>query len=136
MTKKSTIQNKISLIEGYLEVLGSLKKHSREEIEKDIYVQGTVERYLYLACQATIDLAEAVVSAKDFRKPTTMTESFYILNENEIINLELTEKLSNMVGFRNIIAHEYEKVNYKIVHDVLQNGLSDIKKFLEIIEGL
>lgn len=131
MTNLSTIENKISAIQKYLKILEGYKKYSRKEIEENIDIRGAVERYLYLASQAVIDLAEAVISFKNFRKPSTLTESFYILNEENIISRELTEKMAGMVGFRNVIAHDYEKVNYDIVYDVLQNKLKDIKEFLE-----
>ncbi len=39
-----------------------------------------------------------------------------------------------MVDFRNIIAHDYKKIDYDIVYDVLQNKLKDIEKFVEEIE--
>lgn len=41
-----------------------------------------------------------------------VTESFYILNEERLIPNNLTKKLAKMVGFRNIIAHDYEKIDY------------------------
>lgn len=105
-------------------------------VEENIDIRGAVERYLYLAAQAAIDLAEAVIAYKGFRKPTTMSEAFYILNEEEIVSWELTEKMVRMVGFRNIMVHDYEKVNYDIVYDVLQNRLADVAEFIERIEAI
>lgn len=136
MTTIAVIENKISSAKKYLKLLERYKKYSRQEIENNPDIKGAVERYLYLAAQATINLAEATLSYKNFRKPTTMSESFYILNEEKIISNELTEKMVEMVGFRNVIAHDYEKVDYNIVYDVIQNRLSDIEKFLEIVSKL
>ncbi|MFQ6049886.1 MAG: DUF86 domain-containing protein [Candidatus Paceibacterales bacterium] len=130
MINSAVIENKISSIKKYLKILGRYKKYSQKEIEDNIDLKGAVERYLYLAVQATIDLAEAVISLKNFRKPTTLRENFYILKEEGIINKELTEKLAKMVGFRNIIVHDYEKLDYEIVYDVLKNRLKEIEKFL------
>ena len=39
-----------------------------------------------------------------------------------------------MVGFRNILAHDYAEINYDIVYDVLQNKLSDIEEFIQQIK--
>ncbi|OGC48021.1 MAG: hypothetical protein A3A94_00120 [Candidatus Portnoybacteria bacterium RIFCSPLOWO2_01_FULL_43_11] len=130
MTKLAVIENKISAVKKYLKILDGYKKHSRKEIENDLNIRGAVERYLYLAAQATIDLAESLIAYKNFRKPTTMSEAFYILNEEKIIPAELTAKMVGLVGFRNIVAHDYEKIDYDIVYDILQNRLEDIKKFL------
>jgi len=133
MTNLSIIENKISSIKKYLKILERYQKYSRQELEENIERKGSLERYLYLVIQATIDLAEAFISFKNFRKPTTFKENFQILEEEKIITPELTEKLVKMVGFRNIIAHDYEEINYEIVYDVLQNRLKDIEEFISSI---
>jgi uncharacterized protein YutE (UPF0331/DUF86 family) len=134
MINFNVIENKISSVQKYLKILERYKEYSREEIEKDIDIRGAVERYLYLAIQSTIAIAEAVISFKNLRKPTTMAESFIILSEEGIIDREFAEKLIKMVGFRNIIAHDYEELNYDIVYDILHQRLKDIEKFIEIIK--
>lgn len=136
MTSPVIIENKISAIKKYLDILKRYKKYTREKIENDIEVRGAVERYLYLVAQAAIDLAEAVVAYKRFRKPTSMSEAFSILNEEKIISLELTENLIKMTGFRNIMAHDYENLNYDIVYDVLHHKLNHIKKLIALAKKL
>lgn len=133
MTNIDTIENKISAVIRYLTILENYKNISKEELEKDITLRGAVERYLYLAVQSTIDLAEAVISFNNFRKPGVLSESFHILREEQKIPSSLTDELVKMVGFRNIVAHDYENVNYDIVFDILNHKLSDIEEFLDII---
>ncbi len=134
MTNISIIENKLAAIHGYLQNLEMFKKYSRLQIEEDIFIRGATERYLYLAVQAAIDLSEAVISLKNFRKPTTLKEGFEILEEEHIISIDLRNKLREMVGFRNAITHDYAKINYDIVYDVLQNRLSDIEAFVAEIK--
>ncbi len=134
MTNAIVIENKISSVKKYLKILGRYKKYSQKEIEDNIDIKGAVERYLYLAVQATIDLAEAIISFRGFRKPTTMRESFHILKEEGLINKELAEELAKMVGFRNIIIYDYEEINYAVVCNILKDRLKNIEEFLGIIE--
>ena len=134
MTKIDVIENKISAARKYLSILDGFLKYSREELEGRVEIKGAVERYMYLAMQSVIDLAEAFGSFKKFRKPTTMSESFYILEEEKVIPLELVVKLASMVGFRNIRAHDYERVDYDIVYDALHNRLTDLESFIQLIE--
>jgi len=131
MTNLAVIENKISAVKKYLKILEEYKKYSVKKLETDINLRGAAERYLYLAVQATIDLADAYIAYKKFRKPSTLSESFHILNEEKIINNDLTEKMVKMTVLRNIIAHDYEKINYEIIVDILQNRLTDIEKFLK-----
>lgn len=134
MTNISIIENKISSIQKYLKTVNRYKKYSLKEIEQDETIRGAVERYLYLACQAVIDLAEDVIAFRRYRKPLTMSESFSVLSEEDIISIALTEKMIRLTGFRNVIAHDYEKINYAIVYDVLQNRLTDIEEFVSIVQ--
>lgn len=134
MSNLSVIENKISSTGKYLKILENYKKYSRKEIEDDLTIKGAIERYLYLACQSVVDLGEAIISFKDFRKPTTMSENFYILAEEKVISTELTEKMVKLVGFRNVVAHDYEKINYDIVYDILQNRTKDIEEFVSAVQ--
>lgn len=134
MSNKDTIENKISLVRKYLARLEVYKKYSREEIENDQFISGSLERYLYLGVQTAIDTAEAIIAYRGLRKPTTLRENFEVLSEAKIIEDELSTKLMNMVGFRNIIAHDYTRLDYAVVYDVLNNRLEDINEFLKVVE--
>lgn len=134
MTNIGILENKISAVKKYLKIVEMYKKFSISTIEKDITLKGAVERYLYLAIQETIELAEAAIALKKLRKPTTYSENFYILEEEKILSKSLTEKMVKMSGFRNFISHAYYKADFKIVYNALQNGPADIKNFLKIIQ--
>lgn len=136
MTDLFVIENKISAAEKYLKILEDFEKYSRAELEENLLIKGAVERYLYLVVQTTIDLAEAVIAYRKLRKPSTLSEAFYVLGEAEIIDRELTDKMVRMCGFRNVIAHDYAVINYDVVYDVLHKGLKDIGSFLNKIRGL
>ncbi|MBU3942861.1 DUF86 domain-containing protein [Patescibacteria group bacterium] len=134
MTELKVIEERISSIKKYLTILKKFKKYSQKELENDIFLKGSVERYLYLVIQESISLAEGTISLMDLRKPSDYGENFEILNENDIISLELSQELIKMVGFRNVIAHDYKKLDFNIVYDVLQNKLEDINSFIAEIK--
>lgn len=134
MTSISIIENKISQIKKYRKIVKKLAKFSKNEIQKNDLVKGSVERYLYLICQACIDLASIIVSYKKERKPLDQKDSFMILVEEKVISSKMAEFMIKLVGFRNVLAHEYTKVNYDIVVDILNEGVKDIDKFVLVIE--
>lgn len=134
MSSLAVIETKISHIQKYLKLLDRYKKFSQQDLEQNPDLRGALERYLYLATQAALDLGEAVIAFKELRRPGTYTEVFYILREEELISKELSEKLVSMTKFRNIIAHDYEKVDFGIVYDALQNRLGDIDEFIKAIK--
>jgi uncharacterized protein YutE (UPF0331/DUF86 family) len=134
MTSVNVIENKISAIKKYLGFLEEYKKHSRPAIENDNTLKGALERYLYLAIQSTIDLAEAMLAFKNLRKPTTYGETFKILEEAGLIDSNLAGKLMNMSGFRNVLTHDYTELNFEIVYKVLIKDLSDIESFVDLMQ--
>ena len=131
MSSLSVIEAKISHIQKYLKLLSRYKGFSQKEIQENPDLKGAVERYLYLAVQATLDLGEAIISFKEFRRPGTYTDVFYILEEENFIPKSLSEKLVNMTKFRNVLAHDYEKVDFGIVYDALKNRLMDIEELIK-----
>ncbi len=133
MTGLDVIEKGISNIKKYLSILDSYKDISIEDLQNDLILRGAIERYLYLAVQATIDLAEAIISYKELRRPTTFSESFEILNEHNLISKEVRINMVKMARFRNLIAHDYGDINYNVVHDILINHLIDINLFLKEI---
>ncbi len=135
MTSLGVLENKVSQVRKYLGVLRGYQGFSQEEIEMDVDRRGAVERYLYLAIQATIDLAEALISYKSLRKPATLADSFRILQEDGLLAEPLMRELIKMAGFRNIIAHDYAQINYGVLCQVLKERLVDIEAFLQIVKG-
>lgn len=134
MSSLVVIETKISHIQKYLKLLERYGEFSQKEIEQNPDLKGALERYLYLAVQATLDLGEAIIAFKEFRRPGTYTEVFYILEEEKFVSADLSEKLVNMTKFRNVIAHDYEKVDFGIVYDALKNRLTDIEEFAKSVK--
>ena len=136
MTSINVIENKISSIRRYLAILASYQSLSLEQLSSDVTVRGAVERYLYLLAQAAIELAEAVIAFRNLRKPATLGEGFSILYDAGILPQRLRDNLTKMAGFRNILAHDYERLDYGIVYDVLQNRLGDVEEWAAIVSHL
>lgn len=133
MSSIEILENKISYIKEHLHRVQSLRTHTIEDIAHDHTIQSAVERELYLITQATIDLAEAFIAFKKYRKPTTMREAFDILAEEKVIDIDLAHQFYKIVGFRNALAHAYEDLKLEVLYDVLMHRLQDIERFLEHI---
>lgn len=55
------------------------------------------------------------------------------LEEEGVLSTEEIQPLIQMTGFRNIIAHGYEHIDYDVVYDVLHGKLVDIAHFMQKI---
>ena len=111
------------------------QQYSLQEIEQDKKLRGAIERELYVISQAVIDLAEALIAYKKFRKPTTMREAIDILGEEKVLPIPFIAEFDGIVGFRNALAHDYEDLKLEVVYDVLQHKLAQIEMFLQYIRA-
>ncbi len=46
---------------------------------------------------------------------------------------KMGQALKGMVGFRNILLHEYTKLDINLMVDVIENHLDELKAFAQII---
>lgn len=85
------------------------------------------------ACQATIDLAMHIVAKEKFGIPQSSADAFVLLEQNKRIDTKLSKEMIQMVGFRNIIIHEYQKLDTEILKNIAEN---DYKSFIHFVESL
>ena len=129
MVNRSIIFRKVSSIEEHLRRVKELPSISLDEFRKDTSAQDILLFNLTQAIQNCIDIAAHIVSDEGWGVPGTQSDMFEILAEKSVISEELAERLIAMVGFRNRVIHEYEKLNLDIVYNVWQERLKDIENF-------
>ena len=122
---------------------GSVKKHLRRIIKKrntdlhtfldDIDRQESILFNIQMAVQNCVDIAAHIVSEEGFGVPGSTNEMFYSLEENGFLHSEITEKIVKAVGFRNLIVHEYAKIDLAQVFEISQEDINDLSEYLKSI---
>ena len=134
---KSRIKEKIKEIEEYLQELSEIRPSNFEEYEKNFEKRATCERYAEKIPEALVDLAVLTIKYKNLPYPQDDKNAFEILAKNNIISEKLSERLQDAKGMRNIIAHEYGKINNEIVFESITSELEeDAKEFINKIVGV
>ena len=109
---------------------------------EEIYSEETFENYLYQdalilniqrACQQSIDLAMYLVSKLGLGIPKKSGEAFVKLVEGRVVSKEIGSIMEKMVGFRNVIIHEYQTVDVNIIKYIATDGKNDFLKFTKEI---
>ena len=131
-----TLENEISTVKKYLDLLLIFRPYSWQEIQEDPFRRGSCERYLHLLLQATLDLAEAIISFKKYRKPSSYAEMFEILAEQKVIDNEMQEELRAFAKLRNSMTHDYEYLKPEHLQYFLADGRKTIEAFLQIAQDL
>src|SRR3989344_4030683 len=129
------ISDKIKEIEDYLEELLDIAPDNFVEYKTNLEKKAACERYCEKIIEAVVDLAFLVIKEKKLRIPEDDSETFDILAEERIINEALAKKLKEAKGMRNIIAHEYGKIDNEVVfHAITEEVENDLTGFLEKIK--
>ena len=100
---------------------------------KDIDRQESILFNLQMAVQNCIDLAAHIISEEGFGLPGSTNDMFYLLEENGYIDPELTGKMIKAVGFRNLIVHEYGKIELTQVFEIAHKNIEDLNEYLKAI---
>ena len=128
------IEKKIARILEFVTILKSMKADCVEKMKHDKVYRGSVLYYLYMMADSCVTLAEMIIKLKNLRKPQTYSEAIDILGEYQIIPDEFAYEFARIAGFRNFLAHDYEKINYEEICDVMLKKLDDVKTYIQFIQ--
>lgn len=133
MVDKSLVLRKFAELEEYLRQIGDYSNISVKEYLENWKVQRIVERTLQMMIEICVDIASHIVSDAGYRVPKSYGDTFRVLHENKIISQSLFGKMEKMAKFRNIVIHQYSKVDAEIVVNILKRDLDDFLDFKKAI---
>ena len=124
---------------------GAIKRHCKRISDKsgvdveifkiDLDRQESVLFNLQMAIQNCIDIAAHIVSEEGYGVPGRSNELFYLLEEHNLIDRPLTEKMVQAIGLRNLIAHEYGTIDLEKIHHISKEDIKDLDAFIKSILG-
>ncbi len=90
---------------------------------------SAVERNLQVAIECILDIGNHIIAEKGFEIPENSGDIIRILGEEKVIPSNFAEKIKGIVGFRNILVHEYTEIDYKLLYNYLIYRLNDLREF-------
>ena len=76
-------------------------------------------------------IASHVVKIKKLGLPQDSRDAFRLLREGGLLSDEQFQSLLAMVGFRNVLVHEYRKLDFQILERVIQDRLQSLVEFAD-----
>lgn len=77
-------------------------------------------------CELSIDIANFLIRRDKLGIPTSSADAFVLLGRAGVISTHTVTCMRNMVGFRNIAVHQYEKLDINIVIRVIEHDSDDV----------
>lgn len=128
---KQKILEKLENFDEYLGYLKQLQEEAKSEnvFISDFHLFGNTERYLHLCIQIIIDISHLIIIDLGLKRPEDNYEAISILFGKEIISERLAQKITKMIGLRNILVHEYGKIDRKKIYEILKTQIGDLGTF-------
>ena len=123
------IISKLQKLDEYIKYLKEMQNVNKNKFTEDYHFFGLAERYLQLSIEILLDIGKLLIIIKGLKRPEENQEIFSALRDEKIVSEKLAENLMGIANFRNILVHDYEKIDREIVYEKLQNNLSDIEDF-------
>ena len=130
---KERTEKKINEIESYLNNLISFKPETFEEYKSNLQKKWACERACERIAEGLVDLAIFLIRIKEINYNEEDEKAFGVLLKNKVIDENLCEKLRNLKGMRDHIAHRYGEVDDKIIYDAINDEIeNDTNDFLDV----
>ena len=136
MIRRDLVQRKISLIQDELVNLRQFETMTIHDIATDFLKQNALERILEKIINRAIDINTHIISelAKETTSPPKdYRDTFLRLADFGLYPNEFAKEIAKSVGTRNILAHEYESVDQKVIYDSMGGCLRDYRKYCDFI---
>ena len=121
MVNKNVLSARLERLREYLGILVSIQEYDCDRFIQDPFIYGTAERNLHLSIECLLDIGNHIIADLGYAKPESYADIFRILTENQVIPLQLYKNLEGMAAFRNVLVHDYLRLDRKRVHQVIKD---------------
>lgn len=133
---KLLVTRKIALILGDLTEVERLAQLDRSEFLSGRIHQLVAERVLERIIGRMIDINYHVITEQEGLPPKDFHESFTRLATLKVLPVELAHALAPAAGLRNRLAHEYNEIDYRKIHEALRETRANVPRYLDAVRTL
>ncbi len=118
-----------------LAVLGGLAG-SNAELRKDPLLRLALERALHVAAEAAFDIGHHVLAGRGAPVPAKYREVLPALASAGIVPAELAARLAGLAGLRNVLVHDYARIDHALLWDLVDGRLEDLRGLAHALSEL
>lgn len=115
--RPESVRDRLSRLEIFLNDLQELAVSDRRAFAKDSERRYAVERLLQLIAESAMDILDHVLSTRHGCLSETAEEVFSNAHTHGLLSDGLYGRLAGLGGFRNVLAHDYLRLNEELVFE-------------------
>lgn len=127
------VLSKVAIIERCIARVREEYADDEQNLIANVTRQDSIVLNLQRACEAAIDLAMHLVRIYRLGVPEESREAFELLRDAQLLPVELAQRLTRMVGFRNVAIHDYRKLNLEVVKSIVTTRLDDFLDLVRVV---
>lgn len=124
------VQKKIDLLSESIGKLERLLTNDVEEIKNDELKLPALERHFQKTVDTMIDINTHIIREGNFGTVDDLQSTFKMLGDVKVLHKDFADKISPIVGVRNMLVHRYEKLDKDLFLSNLKRNFSDLKTYL------
>lgn len=131
MLVDAVLTERLRLLALYVDELRSFQREARsfQVYTEDARLRRAVERVLQVAVEVCLDVGRRIITLGGFRYAEDNQDVFRVLAQEKIVPDKLLHALLEMARFRNLIVHDYAKIDDAKVYEILKRRLGDFDAF-------
>lgn len=130
---RQLLQEKADVVARCLGRVRSKAPNTLAELATDLDAQDIVVINLERAIQACVDMASHIIAYTALPPAATMADGFVCLKLAGIISNAICDRMVKATGLRNLLVHEYQRIDWSIVWQVITKHLNDPMDFSRAI---
>jgi uncharacterized protein YutE (UPF0331/DUF86 family) len=130
------LRRRLDALLRYLSRLEPFGSVPRDQFVAEPDTHVLAERYLHLAIESALDVANHVIADSGFEAPETYRDAFAILARHGVIDDVLAGELQAWAGFRNVLVHAYLDIDHGIAWDAITQQLDELRRFGRVAAAL
>jgi uncharacterized protein YutE (UPF0331/DUF86 family) len=139
MVRREFVKRKLQLIAEDLGRLAHFKDETFEAVTADFIKLAAVERLLERIVLRAIDVNEHLLSELATGREERITrltyrQTFLGLADLGILPADFAERIAKSAGLRNILVHDSDDADRRIVHTSIRHCLVDYQRYIEAID--
>lgn len=128
------VKNKIDRIQEDLLHLEDFLDVSFDEVAKDYNTHKVVERIIEVIVNTAIDINQHIIVEEGKGDlPFDFKESFLLLSDFGVYPRKFAEEISQSAGLRNILVHEYTKLDERKFYNSIKDCYKDYTKYCRYV---
>jgi uncharacterized protein YutE (UPF0331/DUF86 family) len=126
---------RLTLLRNEMQYLKQERDNLRsfKEYVDNVRLRRAVERSLQVSVEASLDIGRRIIAQERFRYPEDNADVFRVLYEEKVVSAQLLSALLEMARFRNLIVHNYARIDDARVYGILNRHLGDFDAFARAI---